>query len=204
MVDGIDCALDCTDLAAAIKAAGKAFVARYYRSKASKYKPLTSKEAKAVCQTGLQIVTVFEGKSDNLDHFSHNSGVDDGTSAYRQALLAGQPPTSPIYFAVDFDCSNAGIAGSVNDYFDGIAAGYSAIAKGGSPAYAIGVYGSGNTCSWLLKHGKASFAWLAMSTGWGGYATFADWNLKQGPATASLAFDHDTDEAKANFGGFAV
>jgi hypothetical protein len=153
-----------------------------------------------VSNGALQIVALWESKSDVLDHFSYSSGVDEGTSAYRQAMGAGQRPRTPIYFAVDFDCSDAGIAGAVNDYFRGVAAGFATIGSS-NPAYDIGVYGSGNTCGWLLTHGRVTSTWMALSTGWGGFKTFKDWNIKQ-LATVAKPFDHDTDQATSNYGGW--
>ena len=114
MTDGIDCALDCTKKAAWIASNGNEFVCRYYRLPTSKWAPLTATEAKALSKAGLKIATVWESQSDVLAHFSHAKGVDEGTSAYHQAMLVGQPARTPIYFAVDFDCPASGIAGAVN------------------------------------------------------------------------------------------
>jgi hypothetical protein len=199
---GIDCALDCTKKAAWIKANGSEFVGRYYRNAASKWAPLTVEEARTLSTAGLVVVALWESKSDVLEHFSYTTGVDEGTSAYKQAMNVGQPARSPIYFAVDFDCPISGIAGAINDYFRGVAHGFDAISSNNS-AYDIGVYGSGNVCGWLLAHQRTKYSWLAQSKGWGGYKTFANWNIKQGP-TKSKPFDHDTDEAKESYGAFVV
>jgi hypothetical protein len=202
MSDGIDCALDCTKKAAWIKANGNEFVGRYYRNSASKWTALGANEARSISATGLLVVALWEGNSAVPEHFSYTTGVDEGTSAYKQAMNTGQPARSPIYFAVDFDCSNLQIAGSVNDYFRGIAHGFDAIGSS-SPAYTVGVYGSGNACGWLLAHQRVSYTWLAQSKGWGGYNTFTSWNIRQGP-TKSKPFDYDPDESKSSYGGFTV
>jgi hypothetical protein len=201
-IPGIDCALDCTKRITAIQALNVHFVGRYYRQHGSKYTPLTKPEAQALSKAGFQIAALWESASNMAGHFSHATGVDEGTSAYRQAMLAGQPARTPIYFAVDFDASSWQIAGGVNDYFRGVADGFGAIAAG-QPAYDIGVYGSGNTCSWLLSHGRVTYTWMAQSTGWGGYKTFKNWNILQGPSRKK-PFDYDTDQAKDNFGGFTI
>src|SRR5262249_46593538 len=150
---------------------------------------LGESEAKAISATGVLLVALWESNSAVSGHFSYTTGVDEGTSAYKQAMNAGQPANTPIYFAVDFDCSNLQIAGGINDYFRGIAHGFDAIGSD-NPAYAIGVYGSGNACGWLLSHQRVKYTWLAQSTGWGGYKTFASWNIKQGP-TKKTPFDFD-------------
>jgi hypothetical protein len=199
---GIDCALDCSKLATDIAGHGLQFVARYYRGK-SKFPALTAKEAVALSSANMKIVTVWESRSDVIGHFSHSTGVDEGTSAYRQALVVGQPPNTPIYFAVDADFDSEEIAGPITDYFRGIADGFNAIGQQ-SPVYAIGVYGSGLVCSSLLAHGLARFSWLAMSTGWRGSKTFNDWNIKQGKPTINLGIDHDADQGRPGYGGFRV
>lgn len=200
MSNGIDCALDCTKRTAAINAMNVEFVGRYYRLPTSKWTPLTATEAQALSKASLKRVSLWESKSDVLEHFSYPNGANESTTAYYQAMLAGQPQRTPIYFAVDFDCPDAGIAGAVNDYFRGAADGFSTMGSG-NPAYDIGIYGSGNTCSWLLNHGRVTYTWLAQSTGWGGYKTFKAWNIKQGP-TQSAPFDLDTDQAIPNYGGW--
>ena len=202
MSDGIDCALDCTKRAAWIKANGNEFLGRYYRNSVSKWTPLTANEAKAISANGIVLVALWESNSAVAAHFSYTTGVDEGTSAYKQAMNTGQPAGTPIYFAVDFDCSNLQIAGGINDYFRGIAHGFDAIGSN-NPAYAIGVYGSGDACGWLLAHQRVRYTWLAQSTKWGGYKTFSSWNIKQGP-TKKTPFDFDSNEAKPSYGGFAV
>jgi hypothetical protein len=165
MSDGIDCALDCTKRAAWIKANGNEFVGRYYRNALSKWTPLDSNEARAISASGLLIVALWESNSAVAEHFSYTTGVDEGTSAYKQAMNAGQPARTPIYFAVDFDCSNLQIAGAVNDYFRGVAHGFDAIGSE-QPAFDIGIYGSGNACAWLLGHQRATYTWRAMRGSW--------------------------------------
>ena len=202
MSKGIDCALDCTKRAAWIKANGNEFVGRYYRNAGSKWAGLDVDEARAISKAGLLLVAIWESRSDVADHFSYTTGVDEGTSAYKQAMNTGQPAGTPIYFAVDFDCSNLQISGGINDYFRGIAHGFDAIGSG-RPAYTVGVYGSGNACGWLLGHQRVNYTWLAQSRGWGGYKTFTSWNIKQGPSQKT-PFDFDTDQSTAEFGGFVV
>ena len=204
LVSGIDCSDDCTTQAQAIAAAGKSFVIRYYRAgNSSKYPTLTAKEAAALSAAGLRVAAIWESASDKVSHFSHTTGLAEATSAYKQAMLVGQPAGTPIYFAVDFDCSQDALAGPINDYFQAIATAFAAMGHGKS-AYAVGVYGSGRACSWLTGHGLATYTWLAMSTGWSGYAAFASWNIKQGPSDGQIQIDYDTDVANGDFGGFSV
>ena len=105
--------------------------------------------------------------------------------------------------AVDFNAQDADIRGAVDPYFRGIAAGLRA-AAGGAPEYRVGVYGSGAVCDYLKRARLAEYAWLSNSTAWSGYASFADWNIRQGKQSPSLSFSHDSNEARGEYGGFQV
>lgn len=59
-------------------------------------------------------------------------------------------------------------------------------------------------CQALTQAGLAEYTWLAVSSGWAGSYTFAAWNIKQGQALPTLSFDHDSNEATDDYGGFQV
>jgi hypothetical protein len=203
MPNGIDLATDAGRVIDAIRGANLDFVARYYRSPTSRWPALSASEARLLSSSGLNVVAIWESASDHASYFSRLSGVDDSTSAYHQAQAIGQPARSAIYFAVDFDALETDIVGPINQYFRGIADGFAA-AGGETPDYAVGVYGSGAVCRALTQAGLADYSWLAMSRGWAGSRAFTDWNIKQGTALSSLPFDHDSDEAADDYGGFRV
>jgi hypothetical protein len=113
-------------------------------------------------------------------------------------------PGSAIYFAVDYDASRDDIGGPIRDYFGGVAAGFAAAGGDTPPAYKVGVYGSGHVCQALTQAGLAEYTWLAMSTGWAGSRDFAAGNIKQSNALPTLSFDHDSNEATDDYGGFQV
>jgi len=131
--------------------------------------------------------------------------MQDGTRAYEYARdQVGQPEGAAIYFAVDYDASAADLEGVITDYFGGIAQAFET-ASGGQPAYPVGVYGSGCTCAWLLKHTSVSYAWLAMSRGWCGSRTFTGWNLQQSVSNGPVCgIAVDLDESNGHGGGFKV
>ncbi len=203
MPAGIDTPTDAGRVISDIQNAKLDFVVRYYRNPTSRWPSLSQSEARLLSAAGLQIAVVWESASTDVSYFSRLSGVDDATSAYHQAHALGQPAGSAIYFAVDFDATAQQIVGPVDEYFRGISSGFAA-AGGDSPDYRVGVYGSGAVCQSLISAGLAEYSWLAMSTGWAGYRTFAGWNIKQGKALPSLRFDHDSDQAAADYGGFQV
>ena len=200
---GIDMATDARDVSQELKGSGLHFVARYYRDPASRLPPLSVEEARAVTAAGMNLVTVWQYKSNKPEHFSYASGQADGMAAHRQAKAVGQPPGTAIYFAVDYNVPEAEIRGLIDPYFRGVAAGLAA-AAGKSREYRIGVYGSGAVCGYLKAVRLAEYAWLSHSRAWAGYASFGNWDIKQSSRSAALSFDHDMNEARGEFGAFTV
>jgi len=198
---GVDASTNCASIAGQLQASGRKFICRYYAN--SGKKRLRADEAKILSAAGLTIVVVWEdGFPTSAGYFSHAKGVDDGTSAYHDALSLGQPKGSAIYFAVDFDAPATDITGVISDYFRGIADGFSTISQG-NPNYLIGVYGSGSTCSSLLDQDLARYSWMAMSSGWQGH-DFARWNIKQKPGKSLKSVSLDYDDAVDDYGGFVL
>jgi Rv2525c-like, glycoside hydrolase-like domain len=178
------------------------FVARYYRAPDSHFPRLTAAEAQRLSALGLKIVAIFEAHSANPAYFSYARGYWDAVTAAQEAVAAGQPAASAIYFGVDFNAQGWQLA-SVAQYFRGVDAGMAA-AGGGRPPYEIGVYGSGAVCGIVKGSGLAHYAWLSNSTAWAGVKTYQNWNIRQGTRFATLSFDHDANEAWGDYGGFQV
>jgi hypothetical protein len=197
---GVDASQDCTSIANAMVSDGRQFVCRYYCNSGAKQ--LTSGELQNLHGAGLSVVVVWEdGRPTSASYFSYTKGVDDGSSAFNDALQIGQPAASPIYFAVDYDASDVDLGGLITDYLNGVALGIKTAANG-APEHPIGVYGSGATCRFALARGLATYTWLAMSSGWRGY-DFPDWNIRQSAGTTYGIIDVDFDEsAGIDFGAF--
>src|SRR5579875_2370133 len=128
------------------------------------------------------------------------SGYNDAITAYGEAKAVGQPAGSAIYFAVDF---NAQRLAPIERYFRGVAAGLAA-AGGGRAEYKIGVYGSGVVCAAIKQAGLAQYSWLSNATAWSGSRDYDDWDIRQSGPLADLPFNHDSDEAKTEYGGFQI
>ncbi|MGH7047987.1 MAG: DUF1906 domain-containing protein [Stellaceae bacterium] len=178
------------------------FVARYYRDLASRWPTLSAGEAQRLSALGLKIVAVWESHSRSPTHFSYSSGYYDAVMAYQQARAIGQPPGSAIYFAVDYNVPSQFLA-SIDEYFRGVAAGLTA-EGGGNAGYAVGVYGSGAVCDAIKSAGLARYSWLSNSFAWEGSTGYDDWNIMQGSPRPDLSFSQDSDEARADYGGFLV
>jgi hypothetical protein len=198
-LSGCDSSSACTeDTIACLRQHGLSFVGRYYSDTTHIIgKRLTAAEAQLLSDHGFDIVTVYEDAPTESSYFSAGRGTKDANGALAQALSVGQPAGSAIYFTVDYDAPQSDIDGNITAYFAAIAA---AIGM----QYVVGVYGSGNTCTAILKSGHAKLAWLAQSTGWGGYHEFNDWVIRQGNEGAICGLNSDADVAQGDFGAFRV
>jgi Domain of unknown function (DUF1906) len=199
---GVDLASDTFDKLMELQGSGLEFVARYYREPVSRWPALSASEAQGLSSQGLKIVAVWESHSRNVQHFSYFSGYNDAMMAYPQARAVGQPAGSAIYFAVDFNARSAALL-PIEEYFRGVKAGLAA-ASGGHAIYTIGVYGSGAVCDVMKREDLAQYAWLSNSIAWEGSIGYEDWNIRQGLRSPELSFNHDSDEAKGDYGGFQV
>jgi hypothetical protein len=209
---GLDTTMELTRHAVALRRQGIDFALRYYSHNAAKN--LSLGEARALCAAGLRIGVVWETAGTHVGFFTRAQGLADGASAYRMAREAiGQPFGSAIYFAVDYDPTQADIDGAIGDYFTGVHAALY-VANEGQPSYAVGVYGSGLCCASLVESGAATYSWLSQSSSYAGSRQYAEqklYNLLQtlparilGADGSILAIDPDTTHPERDAGLFTV
>jgi hypothetical protein len=172
VLNGLDTTIELTRHAAALKAQGYDFALRYYSNNASKN--LSLGEARALASAGLQIGVVWETSGTHAGFFTRAQGLADGAQAFRMAKESiGQPFGSAIYFAVDYDPTQADIDGVISNYFTGVHAALY-VANEGEPSYRVGVYGSGLCCGTLIDRGIATLSWLSQSTAFAGSRQYAE------------------------------
>jgi hypothetical protein len=165
---GADTATPVNPVAASCLASqGVTFLARYYSSR-SLPKNLTPKEAADLSKNGISIIVVFEDRNNSVDYFSAERGAKDAANALTSAASVGQPGGSGIYFAVDFDPTEAQIRGPVTEYFKAVRD----IFARAVVHYDMGVYGSGLTNTVLREAHLIKYTWLAAESGFLGYKTF--------------------------------
>lgn len=164
METGFDTAQPMTAHAQALRRQGVDFVMRYYSHNSAKN--LGAEEARTLTAAGLRLGAVWESAGTHAGYFGRAQGRSDGSAALALARAVGQPEGSSIYFAVDYDPSQADLDGPVADYFSALA---SILGSG----YRIGVYGSGLCCGFLLDRKQADCSWLSQSTGFAGTKAFA-------------------------------
>ena len=198
-LSGCDASSACDDTTiACLQQNGYSFIGRYYSDTTHiSGKKLTAAEAQLISAAGIDIVAVYEDGPTSYSYFSASRGTQDANGALAQALSVGQPDGSAIYFTVDYDATASDIAANITAYFQ-------AIAETIGTQYIVGVYGSGNVCTAILASGYAQLAWLAQSTGWGGYHTFTGWAIKQGAEQSVCGLNSDLDQAQGDFGAFRV
>ena len=172
VLKGLDTTVELTRHAAALQEQGYDFALRYYSHNAAKN--LSLGEARALAQAGLRIGVVWETTGTRAGFFTRAQGLADGAAAFQMARnVIGQPFGSAIYFAVDFDPTQADLDGAISNYFTGVHAALYVAAEG-QPSYRVGVYGSGLCCGTLVDRGQASLSWLSQSTGFAGSRQYAE------------------------------
>lgn len=190
-------ALDCASTitaprAAAIKAAGYSIVGRYITNQPDVTQFLDKKikpgELDTIFQAGLSLFPIFEEGgfynyfSDGRDpviYFTREQGLKDGKKAHDAGKGYGLPDGTIIYWAVDTDATDAGIAQNVIPYFEGVQI---ALNRANSQ-YAVGVYGTRNVCTQVSSKGLAISSFISgLSTGWSGnlgYRLPPNWAFNQ-------------------------
>jgi len=178
LVNGLSTNRRCTNSAACLRQEGQEFVFRYY-SETTKQpeKALTPGEAQALHAAGLRVAVVYQDRARGPEDFSQPDGLRDGQFACQYARVVGQPSSSTIFFAVDYDAAPADMA-RIQAYFRGVRDALAAAAAGGT-GYRVGVYGSGFVCRKLAEESLVTHTWLAEATGWRESASYQDWNIRQ-------------------------
>jgi hypothetical protein len=176
MTDGVDYSSGHPG-GAALKAAGKAFAARYVSHSAPKN--ISKAEAADLAAHGVWTVLVWETTAQRAGA-GRAAGVADAKEAVAQAAAAGMPPTRPLYFAVDWDAEPAVVA----PYFQGVASVLGAARTGG--------YGGYRVVRYLLDRGLITWAW--QTAAWSSGRWDARAHIRQ-PATTvrinGVACDND-------------
>lgn len=179
MLKGLDTTVELTRYANTLREKyGFDFAVRYYSHSA--WKNLSLGEARALSAAGLQIGVVWETAGTKASFFNRAQGLADASAALLMAAQMGQPAGSAIYFAVDYNATEADLDGPISNYFTGVNA---ALQVSSGEAYAVGVYGSGLTCASVIGAGQASLGWLSQSASFAGtkeYAEAGRYNLIQG------------------------
>jgi len=131
-----------------VKQQGYSFVARYLAVDGGS-KLITKTEADQIRAHRLGLVLVYEQYAERAKE-GRAAGKADGQTALMQARSVGFPDTRPVYFAVDYETTEAGQA-AINEYLRG--------AADSIGANRVGVYGSYAVVERCFTNGSARFFW---------------------------------------------
>lgn len=179
--------------AAALKKAGVRFACRYL-SHDTTGKNLTPAEARQLSDAGIWVVVVWEATASRA-LAGQVAGAADARAAAVQAAACGMPDDRPIYFAADWDASQAQQA-AINAYLDGAA---SVLGKDRT-----GLYGGYGPVKRALDGGHCAWAWqtYAWSGGrWDSRAQLQQYSNDHTINGVGLDFDRATTD---DFGQWKV
>ncbi|GAA2500511.1 glycoside hydrolase domain-containing protein [Winogradskya humida] len=144
---------------------------------------------------GLRLFPIYQTYADSAGYFSFAQGRTDALAAHDSAVGHGIDANATIYFAVDFDATDANIDAGILPYFLGVAAGLRARGS----RYAHGVYGARNVCSRLAREAWTLRSFVSgITSGWTGnmgYPLPDNWAIDQistvdiGTGTGALEVD---------------
>lgn len=202
----IDTNISCQNQSAFLQAKGVTAVGRYYRVITPEW-AITQPEAQELSKAKIKIFIVYEDTGKATDfNLTKAQGQSDGTNAFNQARIIGQPYGGVIYFAVE-GLPNGYMSTdlpAIRDYFSGVKTSIGA-------NYTLGVYGDGVVCRTLLDEGVCTHTWLAASMGFEESQKFyasGRWSLAQKtPLDQTKGWNGlsvDVNESNNDFGGFFV
>jgi peptidoglycan hydrolase-like protein with peptidoglycan-binding domain len=197
----VDCITTITDeRAATLTAAGYRFVGRYLDERPSPHplnKSLQPGELEVIFRHGLRVFPISEYGGAAASYYTREQGITDALGAHDAAAGYGFEPGTAIYFAVDYDATQAEIDANVLPYFRGVVEGL--LRRGGR--YVHAVYGSRNVCTQVSRRTGACWSFVAgMSSGWSGNLGFPlpdNWAFSQvqtttlGTGAGGLELDRD-------------
>ncbi|GHB33840.1 glycoside hydrolase domain-containing protein [Streptomyces chryseus] len=135
-------------------------------------------ELDAIFSAGLNVIPLWQYDARKLADFSYSNGYSHGRKAHERAEGYGFNRSTVIYFAVDYDATQAEMD-KIVDYFIGV---NDALKSNGSK-YITGVYGSRNVCASVSGGAYVPYAYVSgMSYGFSGNLGFPlpqNWTFNQ-------------------------
>lgn len=181
--NAFDCSTPLTIASAqALRAAGYQYVGRYLANVpgSSLNKMIQPMELFSILSAGLRVFPIFQYYGGSVEYFTKAIGQRDGQVAHKAAIGHGFPARTVIYFAVDFDATQAEINSNIIPYFQGVNRALAQLDN----RYILGVYGSRNVCADLSRDPiSARYSFVSgMSSGFSGNMGFPlpqNWSFNQ-------------------------
>ncbi|MEV5433335.1 glycoside hydrolase domain-containing protein [Streptomyces sp. NPDC052701] len=166
--------------AARMYADGYRYVGRYINeaSAGGGSKMLEPGELDNIFKAGMRVFPIFQDNGRSLAEYEWATGYRHAQFAHDQAVQFGFNRGTVIYFAVDYDATQADMP-HILDYFRGVTSGLASRGK----RYVHGVYGSRNVCAQVTKETYAAYSFVSgMSWAFSGNLGFplpANWSFNQ-------------------------
>lgn len=139
-------------------------------------KGLTIEELQIIIEEGLKVFLIYQENGTRKENFTHETGIQNACKAVAAAKQLRIPSGSTIYFAIDFDATDAQVTKYILEYFKGISNTFDG-------TYKIGVYGARNICTRVSNAGYATSSFVAdASSGYSGNAGYklpTNWTYDQ-------------------------
>ncbi|WP_346623822.1 glycoside hydrolase domain-containing protein [Blastococcus montanus] len=136
-------------------------------------------ELEVIFAAGMRVRPIMQVAGNAKTDFTRLAGQGQGFDAHDRAVGYGFNPGTTIYFAVDYDATDADIDSYVLEYFRGVQQAFQYSGR----RYVVGVYGSRNVCRRVSAAGLASKSFVSsMSYGFSGNLGFplpANWAFNQ-------------------------
>jgi peptidoglycan hydrolase-like protein with peptidoglycan-binding domain len=198
--------------AVALKAAGYSVVGRYLENVVggTLNKEIQPGELAVIFRNGLKVFPIMQYGGRAITDFSWSSGWDHGVAAHNAAVDFGFNPGTVIYFAVDYDATQAEIDSAIVPYMNGVSGALTHMGK----RFLHGVYGSRNVCTEVTNRTYARWSFVSgMSTGFSGNMGFAmpdNWSFNQiqtttvGSGTGAIEIDKNIHRGGADAASASV
>lgn len=198
----------------ALSSAGYKIVGRYLTGTVggNQNKFLTREEMQVIVDAGLKFFPIYQDGKPSPSYFSYYQGCKDAKKAFDTAQLIGVPLDTIIYFAVDYDITDAQVTSNVLPYFKGI----NDIKLYFRDRVKIGIYGPRNVCTRVSDSGYAISSFVCdMSTGFSGnlgyqmpenwaYDQFNEFSFKYNAAGSTFALDKNMASNRAKPVGHVI
>jgi hypothetical protein len=176
-----------------VKQLGYSFVARYLAVDGGS-KLITKTEADQIRAHGLGLMLVYEQYAGRAKE-GRTAGMADAQTALTQARSVGFPDTRPVYFAVDYDTTEANQA-AIDVYLRG--------AADSIGASRVGVYGSYAVVERCFTNGSARFFWQTYAWSAGKASTHAHLLQYSNGQTVGGASVDLNESKQADFGAWGI
>lgn len=176
---------------------GRTAVGRYLTG--GSHKVLSYRELEIIHNAGLRVIPIYQTTNNKASYFKEKKGKQDAYYAYNALVNFKFPAGTIVYFAVDYDATEADVNSRIIPYFKGIKEVFDETDI--SHGYKIGIYGPRYVCTLVREAGYSVSSFVCdMSSGFLcniGHTLPSDWafdqihTLKIGSGSGEIEIDND-------------